>query len=50
MHSFAASSNRIVWALQVKGEIRRWPDVDEPFEVAVQPRLASAPSDLGVGS
>jgi hypothetical protein len=47
MHSFAATHNRVVWTLEVKGEIRRWPDVDEPFEVAVLPALQTAASKAG---
>jgi hypothetical protein len=37
MHSFAATNNKIVWVLDVKGTIGRWPDVDESFEVTVSP-------------
>jgi Protein of unknown function (DUF3592) len=38
MHSFAADHNRIVWSLKVSGDIRRWPDVSEEFELVVRPR------------
>ena len=37
MHSFAANNNKIIWTLTVKGEISRWPDVDESFDVTVSP-------------
>jgi len=37
MHSFSADNNKIVWTLTVKGEISRWPDVDESFDVTVSP-------------
>jgi hypothetical protein len=37
MHSFAAKNNKIVWALRVRGEIPRWPDVDEEFVVTIAP-------------
>ena len=37
MPSFAASNNKIVWTLQVKGEIPRWPDVDEEFALTILP-------------
>ena len=37
MHSFGATNNRIVWSLTVKGDINRWPDVDETFDVTVSP-------------
>jgi hypothetical protein len=37
MHSFKAPNNKIVWTIQVKGEIDRWPDVDESFDITVTP-------------
>jgi hypothetical protein len=37
MHTFSANNNKIVWTLTVKGEISRWPDVDESFVVTVSP-------------
>lgn len=37
MHSFKADNNRIEWKLQVRGEIRFWPDVIEDFEMVVEP-------------
>jgi len=37
MHSFSAGNNKIIWTLSVKGEINRWPDVDESFDVTVSP-------------
>jgi len=37
MHSFASSHNKVVWTLTVNGEISRWPDVDESFDVTVSP-------------
>jgi hypothetical protein len=37
MHSFSSNNNKIVWTLSVKGEINRWPDVDESFDVTVSP-------------
>ena len=37
MHSFSANNNKIIWTLTVKGEISRWPDVDESFDVTVGP-------------
>jgi hypothetical protein len=42
MHSFAASNNKIVWVLRVRGEIPRWPDLDDEFPVHIAPRLASS--------
>lgn len=37
MHSFSANNNKIIWTITVKGEISRWPDVDESFDVTVTP-------------
>lgn len=39
MHSFASADNKIIWSLQVKGEIGLWPDVDETFDLVVRPRV-----------
>lgn len=44
MHSFSAKNNKIVWALRVRGEIPRWPDVDEEFVVTIAPPPAGGPS------
>ena len=37
MHSFEATHNKIVWTLEVEGEIRRWPDVDDAFPITILP-------------
>jgi hypothetical protein len=37
MHSFTASSNAVRWRLKVHGDVPRWPDLDEEFEIAVLP-------------
>jgi hypothetical protein len=37
MHSFSAASNAVVWAIYVHGEITRWPDVEESFEIELRP-------------
>lgn len=37
MHSFISGNNRIVWTLRIHGDIQRWPDVDDEFEVTVDP-------------
>lgn len=37
MHTFDAPNNKIVWSLHVKGDIPRWPDVDEEFPITVLP-------------
>jgi hypothetical protein len=40
MHSFAATHNKIVWALHLRADIPRWPDVKEEFPITVLPVLA----------
>jgi hypothetical protein len=35
MPSFTASNNKILWALKVRGEIARWPDLTEEYAVEV---------------
>ena len=42
MHSFAAPHNRVVWAVTVRGEIPRWPDVSEELPLEVLPMAAEA--------
>jgi hypothetical protein len=37
MHTFAARNNKIVWELQVHGEIPNWPDATEQLEIVVLP-------------
>ncbi|MBZ5552420.1 MAG: DUF3592 domain-containing protein [Acidobacteriia bacterium] len=35
--SFESAHNKIVWLLCVRGDIERWPDLDEEFPIAVLP-------------
>jgi hypothetical protein len=37
MHSFASQNNKLVWILCLRGQIARWPDVNEEFPVTVLP-------------
>jgi hypothetical protein len=37
MHSFSAKHNKILWSVAVRGEIARWPDVNEEFPFTVCP-------------
>ncbi len=37
MHSFEASRNEINWHIHVKGEIPRWPDIDDEYQFYVTP-------------
>jgi hypothetical protein len=45
MHSFEAENNKVLWQLDIHGDIRRWPDVKESFKINVTPlpaqRMAS---------
>jgi hypothetical protein len=41
MHSFQGDHNRIVWSLVLQGDIPRWPDVKERFEIVVTPMGAA---------
>jgi hypothetical protein len=42
MHSWTSANNSIVWILRVRGEIPRWPDIDDEFPFTVLPHSASA--------
>ena len=37
MHSFRAPHNKIVWTLKVKGDIHRWPDVNDAYNITIRP-------------
>lgn len=37
MHSFEADNNKILWNLDVHGDIKKWPDVKESFKITVVP-------------
>ena len=41
IHTFTTTNNKVVWMLQVKGDIPKWPDVDAEFPIAVTPRDVS---------
>jgi hypothetical protein len=36
--SFAAANNKIVWTIKARGEIARFPDVAEEFEITMKPQ------------
>ena len=40
--SFQASNNRIIWSCKAWGKIPNWPDVNEEFEITLNP--SSRPS------
>ena len=37
MHSFESGHNKILWSLELEGEIRRWPNVSETYPLVVLP-------------
>jgi len=37
MHSFEARNNKIIWTINVHGDIAKWPDVKESFKITVAP-------------
>lgn len=45
MHSFTSENNKIVWSIQLRGDIRIWPDVSESFNIEVLPRRLPKVSD-----
>lgn len=40
MHSFEAGNNKIIWSIDIHGDIARWPDVKESFKILVTPAPA----------
>lgn len=38
MHTFEAGNNKVLWRLRVRGEIPRWPDVDDEYPITVLPQ------------
>jgi hypothetical protein len=40
MHSFEAENNKILWTLDLHGDIKGWPDVKESFKINVAPIMA----------
>lgn len=38
MHSFEADNNKIIWSLNVKGDIKRWPDINDQFDITIIPQ------------
>lgn len=37
MHSFKANSNEVQWKLKVQGDIPKWPDIDDEFNMVIWP-------------
>jgi len=44
MHTFEAPNNKVLWRLVVKGDVRRWPDIEEEYPIVVLPAQESARS------
>ncbi len=40
MHSFEADNNKIIWSLNVKGDIKKWPDISDTFDITITPQQA----------
>jgi len=38
MHSFTADNNKIIWSLNVAGDIERWPDIKDEFDITITPQ------------
>lgn len=38
MHTFESVNNQIVWEIELKGQIDKWPDVNQKFKLTVEPR------------
>ena len=37
MHTFADANNKITWAIQVRGDIKRWPDILQTHVFRIKP-------------
>lgn len=37
MHTFEGDNNKVIWTLHVAGDIPRWPNIDETFDITVRP-------------
>jgi hypothetical protein len=42
MHTFKSKNNKFLWQLKVEGEIPKWPDVGEEYEIEVKPQRPGA--------
>jgi Protein of unknown function (DUF3592) len=40
MHSFEAENNKILWNLDIHGDIKKWPDVKESFPITIVPAVS----------
>ncbi|MCB0376714.1 MAG: hypothetical protein KDD04_12415, partial [Sinomicrobium sp.] len=37
MHTWKSQNNKILWLIKVNGKIRKWPDINEEYEIMVLP-------------
>jgi len=42
MHTFEAPNNKVLWRLVVRGDVQRWPDIEEEYPIVVLPAQESA--------
>jgi len=42
MHTFKSRNNKILWVLQVKGDIPMWPDIGDEYPLEILPQRAAA--------
>lgn len=38
MHSFEADNNKIIWLIELHGQIARWPDVSQEYKITIRPK------------
>lgn len=50
MHSFKADRNEIVWKLKVHGDVPRWPDVQDEYDLTVLPQRDASAAQEGSGT
>lgn len=39
MHSFESGHNKIVWLIELRGDIARWPDVSQEYKITIMPKV-----------
>ena len=49
MHTFTANNNKIIWTIKMKGDINRWPDIDESFDITVTALMTELHIELADG-
>lgn len=41
MHSFEADNNKIVWSMDIRGDIKFWPDVKQSYKIVITPKTVT---------